>query len=124
MRIAGANPSLCIANFGNTPQLRHNRGLRLCCLPTFLLSRELQNHFRCGALVAELISDFLYPMEVEDSHQTTGLLRWAAVMYGCWEQRPIIRKSFTEFVRGLEATVATLREETREYENDGVLRIK
>ena len=101
-----------------------NRGLRRCCLPTFLLSRELQNAFRCGALVTELICDLLYPLEVNGEYETTGLLRWAAVMYGCWEERPVYRKSFTAWARGLEATVEMLREETREYENDGNISIE
>ena len=105
------------------PALLRNRGLRRTCLTTFLLSRELQTAFRCGALVAELIADLLYPMQGSD-HQTTSLLRWAAVMFGCWEERPLPRKSFTAWVKSLEATVERLREETREYEQDGFLPIQ
>ena len=122
-RVLGSNPSMCV--FGNlkTPALLRNRGLRKVCLPTFLLSRELQNAFHCGALVVELIADLLYPMQGY-YYLTTGLLRWAAVMFGCWEERPLPRKYFTAWVKSLEATVERLREETREYQNDGVLPVQ
>ena len=120
-QVIGTSSSLCSLGNEVTPALLRNRGLRRTCLPTFLLSRELQNAFHCGALVAELIADSLYPLQ---GSKTSGLLRWAAVMFGCWESRPLPRKSFTAWVHSLEATVERLREETREYQNDGVLSIQ
>ena len=117
-RAMDSSLSVCVLGNAMTPALSRNCGLRRTCLPTFLLSRELQNAFNCGALVAELIADLLYPLQ-GSRHQTTGLLRWAAVMSGCWESRPLPRKSFTAWVKSLEATVECLREETREYRNHG-----
>ena len=97
------------------------RGLRRCCLPVFLLSRELQMAFGCGSLVAEQICDELYPMCKKNVsgyvYQTSRLEKYAAVMMGVWERRPgATRKwnNFSEWVEQLRATIAQMQRDAEE----------
>ena len=97
------------------------RGLRMCCLPVFRLSRELQMAFGCGALVAEQICDELYPLSKRPwdylIYQTSRLEKYAAVMMGVWERRPGATRqwnSFSEWVEQLRATIAQMQRDAEE----------